>query len=169
MRFCTHWVTSWRCNRLAGPWILLFVVVSLLLSMTASYAQVQLGNARVTSVIGLTGDPGNNDPACVRQDTPPTGTEHWDVRQNHTYRVRLEGVTECSGDTIQVHVFNPFRRVDDPGDCYEPQCLTATRVGDGIYEFDVTFSQLSSKTYYIRYCTSSDCSSGGFWRVAATV
>lgn len=130
-----HHVTSWRCSRHAGIWTALFVVVSLLLSVTASYAQFTLGSARVTSVIGLTGDPDNNNPACVRQDTPPTGTEHWDVRQNHTYRVRLEGVTECSGDTIQVHIFNPFRDVNDPEDCYTPQCLTATRVGDGIYEF----------------------------------
>jgi hypothetical protein len=163
--YCKHWYTSCRCRRLAGVGAKLFVVLSLLLFMTASYAQFQLGTARVTSVVPVN-DPGFPNPACVRQDTPPRGTEYWDVRQGHRYRVRLEGVTECSGDTIQVHVFNPFRRVDDPEDCYRPQCLEATRVGDGIYEFEVEFKDdeddLSSKTYYIRYCTNSDCSAGGF-------
>jgi hypothetical protein len=159
--YCKHWYTSCRCRRLAGVGAKLFVVLSLLLFMTASYAQFQLGTARVTSVVPVN-DPGFPNPACVRQDTPPRGTEHWDVRQDHTYRVRLEGVTECSGDTIQVHIFNPFRRVGDPDDCYAPQCLTATRVGEGIYEFEVNFDNYSSKTYYIRYCTNSDCSAGGF-------
>jgi hypothetical protein len=159
--YCKHWYTSCRCRRLAGVGAKLFVVLSLLLFMTASYAQFQLGNARVTSVVPVN-DPGFPNPACVRQDTPPRGTEYWDVRQDHTYRVRLEGVTECSGDTIQVHIFNPFRRTDDPEDCYAPQCLTATRVGEGIYEFEVNFDNISSKTYYIRYCTNSDCSAGGF-------
>ena len=160
MRFCKHHVTSWRCSHLAGVWIALFVVMSLLSSMTASYAQFVLGNARVTSVIGLTGD--TNNPACVFQETLPTGTEYWNVRQDHTYRVRLEGVSECSGDTIQVYIFNPFRDVNDPEDCYAPQCVTASRVGNGIYEFEVAFDNTASKTYFIRYCTSSDCSAGGF-------
>jgi hypothetical protein len=159
--YCKHWYTSCRCRRLAGVGAKLFVVLSLLLFMTASYAQFQLGTARVTSVVPVN-DPGFPDPACVRQDTPPRGTEYWDVRQDNTYRVRLEGVTECNGDTIQVHIFNPFRRTDDPEDCYAPQCLTATRVGEGIYEFEVNFDNISSKTYYIRYCTNSDCSAGGF-------
>jgi hypothetical protein len=160
-KHCTHWVSSCRCRRLAGVGTKLFVVLSLLLFMTASYAQFQLGNARVTSVVPVN-NRGFPDPACVRQDTPPRGTEYWDVRQDNTYRVRLEGVTECNGDTIQVHIFNPFRRTDDPEDCYAPQCLTATRVGEGIYEFEVNFDNISSKTYYIRYCTNSDCSAGGF-------
>jgi hypothetical protein len=159
--YCKHWYTSCRCRRLAGVGAKLFVVLSLLLFMTASYAQFQLGTARVTSVVPVN-DRGFPDPACVRQDTPPRGTEYWDVRQDNTYRVRLEGVTECNGDTIQVHIFNPFRRTDDPEDCYAPQCLTATRVGEGIYEFEVNFDNISSKTYYIRYCTNSDCSAGGF-------
>ena len=159
--YCKHWYTSCRCRRLAGVGAKLFVVLSLLLFMMASYAQFQLGTARVTSVVPVN-DRGFPDPACVRQDTPPRGTEYWDVRQDNTYRVRLEGVTECNGDTIQVHIFNPFRRIDDPEDCYAPQCLTATRVGEGIYEFEVNFDNISSKTYYIRYCTNSDCSAGGF-------
>jgi hypothetical protein len=49
--YCKHWYTSCRCRRLAGVGAKLFVVLSLLLFMMASYAQFQLGTARVTSVV----------------------------------------------------------------------------------------------------------------------
>ena len=113
-----------------------------------------MGAGRVADVTPLDG-------GCISQDLPPSGTEEWRIQQNHSYLIRLEGVTECSGDTIHVHLFNPFRREDDPEDCYRPKCLPATRVGDGAYQFTVTFDQIEAKSYFIRYCTNADCSSGG--------
>jgi hypothetical protein len=54
--YCKHWYTSCRCRRLAGVGAKLFVVLSLLLSMTASHAQLQQGDAPELE------DPGVNRP-----------------------------------------------------------------------------------------------------------
>jgi hypothetical protein len=146
-------VRACRCR--CPLWVpLLFVMGCLNLLVTMAHAQFTLGTGRVVSVTPLDG-------GCISQDLPPSGTEEWRIQQNHSYLIRLEGVTECSGDTIHVHLFNPFRREDDPDDCYRPKCLPATRVGDGAYQFTVTFAQIEAKSYFIRYCTNADCSSGG--------
>jgi hypothetical protein len=126
-------VRSCRCR--CPSWVpLLFVMGCLNLLVTMAHAQFTLGTGRVVSVTPLDG-------GCISQDLPPSGTEEWRIQQYHSYLIRLEGVTECSGDTIHVHLFNPFRSEDDPDDCYHPQCLPATRVGDGAYQFTVTFDR----------------------------
>jgi hypothetical protein len=148
-------VRACRCR--CPSWVpLLFVMGCLNLLVTMAHAQFTLGTGRVVSVTPLDG-------GCISQDLPPSGTENWNIEQVFLYRVRLENVTECSGDTIHVHLFNPFRSEDDPDDCYHPQCLEATRVGDGAYEFTVQFPAppRQGKRYFIRYCTSADCSAGG--------
>jgi len=146
-------VRACRCR--CPSWVpLLFVMGCLNLLVTMAHAQFTLGTGRVVSVTPLDG-------GCISQDLPPSGTEEWRIQQNHSYLIRLEGVTECSGDTIHVHLFNPFRDENDPEDCYRPKCLPATRVGDGAYQFTVTFDQIEAKSYFIRYCTNADCSSGG--------
>jgi hypothetical protein len=146
-------VRACRCR--CPSWVpLLFVMGCLNLLVTMAHAQFTLGTGRVVSVTPLDG-------GCISQDLPPSGTEEWRIQQNHRYLIRLEGVTECSGDTIHVHLFNPFRDENDPEDCYRPKCLPATRVGDGAYQFTVTFDQIEAKSYFIRYCTNADCSSGG--------
>jgi len=148
-------VRACRCR--CPSWVpLLFVMGCLNLLVTMAHAQFTLGTGRVVSVTPLDG-------GCISQDLPPSGTENWNIEQVFRYRVRLENVTECSGDTIHVHLFNPFRSEDDPDDCYHPQCLEATRVGDGAYEFTVRFPAppRQGKRYFIRYCTSADCSAGG--------
>jgi hypothetical protein len=147
-------VRACRCR--CPSWVpLLFVMGCLNLLVTMAHAQFTLGTGRVVSVTPL------DDGGCISQDLPPSGTEEWRIQQNHSYLIRLEGVTECSGDTIHVHLFNPFRDENDPEDCYRPKCLPATRVGDGAYQFTVTFDQIEAKSYFIRYCTNADCSSGG--------
>jgi hypothetical protein len=148
-------VRACRCR--CPSWVpLLFVMGCLNLLVTMAHAQFTLGTGRVVSVTPLDG-------GCISQELPPSGTENWNIEQVFRYRVRLENVTECSGDTIHVHLFNPFRSEDDPDDCYHPQCLEATRVGDGAYEFTVRFPAppRQGKRYFIRYCTSADCSAGG--------
>jgi hypothetical protein len=143
------------CRCRCPLWVpMLFVIGCLNLLVMTAHAQFTLGTGRVVSVTPLDG-------GCISQELPPSGTENWNIEQVFHYRVRLENVTECSGDTIHVHLFNPFRRVDDPEDCYLPRCLEATRVGDGAYEFTVNFGEVESKIYYIRYCTDADCTTGG--------
>jgi hypothetical protein len=151
----THQGIAGICRCRCPSWVpLLFVMGCLNLLVTMAHAQFTLGTGRVVSVTPLDG-------GCISQDLPPSGTEEWRIQQNHSYLIRLEGVTECSGDTIHVHLFNPFRDENDPEDCYRPKCLPATRVGDGAYQFTVTFDQIEAKSYFIRYCTNADCSSGG--------
>jgi hypothetical protein len=153
----THQGIAGICRCRCPSWVpLLFVMGCLNLLVTMAHAQFTLGTGRVVSVTPLDG-------GCISQELPPSGTEDWNIEQVFRYRVRLENVTECSGDTIHVHLFNPFRSEDDPDDCYHPQCLEATRVGDGAYEFTVQFPAppRQGKRYFIRYCTSADCSAGG--------
>ena len=153
----THQGVAGTCRCRCPSWVpLLFVIGCLNLVAMTAHAQFTLGTGRVVSVTPLDG-------GCLVQDLPPSGAELWNIEQVFAYRVRLEGVTECSGDTIHVHLFNPFRDPNDPEDCYRPQCLPATRVGDGAYEFTVQFPAppRQGKRYFIRYCTNEDCSAGG--------
>ncbi len=152
-----------RCRRwLTGLWFRAVLWGCLCFLMQTANAQFTLGTGRVVSVTPLDG-------GCVSQDLPPSGTEFWNIEQLLHYRVRLENVTECNGDTIHVHLFNPFRDENDPEDAYAPQCVTAQRVGDGVYEFVAHFPLVERagvrlspcKTYFIRYCTNADCTLGG--------
>jgi hypothetical protein len=130
--------------------VLLLMLFSL---FSASYAQFVIGQARVVSVTPSPESP--DDPAgCVRQRLIGQ-TEYWYIQQDRRYTVRLEGV-ECDGEQIQVVLYDPGRTPNDPGECYEPICLTAQRVGEGVYEFTYRFPTISEKGYYVRYCTT-DC------------
>ncbi len=148
--------TICRCTRRGGTGRLRVIGVLLLMLFSlfsASYAQFVIGQARVVSVTPSPESP--DDPAgCVRQRLIGQ-TEYWYIQQDRRYTVRLEGV-ECDGEQIQVVLYDPGRTPNDPGECYEPICLTAQRVGEGVYEFTYRFPTISEKGYYVRYCTT-DC------------
>ena len=148
--------TICRCTRRGGTGRLRVIGVLLLMLFSlfsASYAQFVLGQARVVSVTPSPESP--DDPAgCVRQQLIGQ-TEYWYIQQDRRYTVRLEGV-ECDGEQIQVVLYDPGRIPNDPRECYEPICLTAQRVGEGVYEFTYRFPTISEKGYYVRYCTT-DC------------
>ncbi len=150
--------TNCKCSRRGGTGRLPVIGVLLLMLFSlfsVSYAQFIIGQVRVASVT-----------PAPESDQAPTGcvlqrvigqTEYWYIQQNRRYTVRLEGV-ECNGEEIQVVLYDPFRDPNDPEECYQPICLTATRVDEGVYEFMVRFPpDNSQKGYYIRYCTT-DCS-----------
>lgn len=104
-----------------------------------------LGTARVTSVIGT----GTECP------TGPDGgsVQHYEVSPGGTYVVTLNGVTECSGDTIEVIVL---------GSTTGNQVLTATATGNsGEYQFTITMPDNACLTYPIKYCTVGGSPSTG--------
>ena len=101
-------------------------------------AGANLGTARVTSVVGT----GTECP------TGPDGgsVQHYEVSPGGTYVVTLNGVTECSGDTIEVIVMS-----SSTGN----QPLTAHSTGTpGEYTFTVTMPDNACFTYPIKYCTT---------------
>ncbi|HYV12139.1 MAG TPA: hypothetical protein VE980_14670, partial [Pyrinomonadaceae bacterium] len=90
-----------------------------------------LGTARVTSVVGTGAE-------CP---TGPDGgsVQHYEVSAGGTYVVTLNGVSECSGDTIQVIVMS-----SSTGN----QVLTANSTGTaGEYQFTITMSDNACFTY----------------------
>src|ERR1041385_141139 len=90
-----------------------------------------LGTARVTSVVGT----GTECP------TGPDGgsVQHYEVSPGGTYVVTLNGVSECSGDTIQVIVMSSST---------SNQVLTANSTGAaGEYQFTITMSADACFTY----------------------
>src|ERR1043165_3674072 len=96
-----------------------------------------LGTARVTSVVGT----GTECP------TGPDGqsVQHYEVSPGGSYDVTLSGVTECSGDTIEVIVMS-----SSTGN----MVLTAHATGNtGEYQFTVTMPDNACLTYPIKYCT----------------
>ncbi len=105
-----------------------------------------LGSGRVFSVLPLDG-------GCVfDDDQPASSVEHWDVVQGKTYRVTLTNVTDCANGgtdaTIKVNV-----KSSNTGN----QCLDATKVDTGKYQFDVRMPSNACFTYPIVYCASSTC------------
>jgi hypothetical protein len=104
-----------------------------------------LGTARVTSVTGT-------DTECP---TGPDGqsVQHYEVQAGGTYVVTLSGVTECSGDTIEVIVMS-----SSTGN----QTLTASATGNtGEYQFTVTMPDNACLTFPIKYCTVGGSTSTG--------
>jgi len=104
-----------------------------------------LGTARVTSVVGT----GTECP------TGPDGqsVQHYEVQAGGTYDVTLSGVTECSGDSIEVIVMS-----SSTGN----QTLTAHATGNtGEYQFTVTLPDNACFTYPIKYCTVGGSPSTG--------
>lgn len=113
--------------------------------VTPVEAGANLGTARVTSVVGT----GTECP------TGPDGNsvQHYEVQAGGTYVVTLNGVTECSGDTIQVIVMS-----SSTGN----QVLDAHTTGTaGEYTFTVTMPDNSCLTYPIKYCTTDGSPSTG--------
>jgi len=108
-------------------------------------AGANLGTARVTSVVGT----GTECP------TGPDGgsVQHYEVSPGGTYVVTLNGVSECSGDTIQVIVMS-----SSTGN----QVLTANATGTaGEYTFTITMPDNACLTYPIKYCTTDGSPSTG--------
>jgi len=106
--------------------------------VTPVEAGANLGTARVTSVVGT----GTECP------TGPDGNsvQHYEVSAGGTYVVTLNGVTECSGDTIQVIVMS-----SSTGN----QVLDAHTTGTaGEYTFTITMADNACFTYPIKYCTT---------------
>lgn len=104
-----------------------------------------LGTARVTSVVGT----GTECP------TGPDGqsVQHYEVSPGGTYDVTLSGVTECSGDAIEVIVMS-----SSTGN----MVLTAHATGNtGEYVFTVTMPDNACLTYPIKYCTVGGSPSTG--------
>src|SRR5262245_63298160 len=109
----------------------------------APSAAQTVGAARVTNVVGTNG-------GCVFQDSVPTNAvESWDVEQGKTYVITLSNVTDAAGGgtaaTMQVIVKN--------GSTID-QCLTATRVSNGVYTFTITMPVNACNTAPIQYGTS---------------
>jgi hypothetical protein len=105
-----------------------------------------LGAARVTSVIGT----GSECP------TGPDGStvQHYEVSPGGTYVVTLNGVSECSGDTIEVIVMSSSTPPN--------QVLQAHATGNpGEYEFTITMPDNACFTYPIKYCTTDGSPSTG--------
>lgn len=108
-------------------------------------AGANLGTARVTSVVGT----GTECP------TGPDGgsVQHYEVSPGGTYVVTLNGVSECSGDTIQVIVMS-----SSTGN----QILDAHTTGTaGEYTFTITMPDNACFTYPIKYCTTDGKTSTG--------
>jgi len=105
-----------------------------------------LGTARVTSVVGT----GTECP------TGPDGgsVQHYEVSPGGTYVVTLNGVSECSGDTIEVIVMSSSTPPN--------QVLTAHATGTpGEYTFTITMPDNACFTYPIKYCTTGGSPSTG--------
>ena len=133
-----------------------FIIVCLLvlaLIMSTVGARVEagggdpanLGTARVTSVVGT----GSECP------TGPDGdkVQSYEVSPGGTYVVTLNGVSECSGDTIGVLVMS-----SSTGNLP----LTANATGNpGEYQFTVTLPDNACLTYPIKYCTTNGSPSTG--------
>ncbi|MFM7295732.1 MAG: HYR domain-containing protein, partial [Planctomycetota bacterium] len=102
-----------------------------------------LGSGRVASVTPTTG-------GCVQQSLPPvTGTELWYVEEYESYRIRLTNVTDVgaggTAPTIQV-IVNSQNTAS--------QCVTATRISTGVYEFVTDMPPNACEGYGILYGTS---------------
>ena len=113
-----------------------------------------LGSGRVASVTPVTG-------GCVQQALPPvTGTELWYVEEYESYRVRLTNVTDvgAGGTAASIQVIVNSQNTAS-------QCVTATRISTGVYEFITDMPPNACEGYGILYGTTG-CASTPAARVA---
>src|SRR5262249_39495246 len=93
-----------------------------------------------------------NGTGCAVWDQDGSGVVHWDVQQGQSYKVTLVNVTDCGNGgtdaTTQVEVKNTT---------LGNQSLTANRVSDGVYTFDVTMPANACNTFPIFYCIGGSC------------
>jgi hypothetical protein len=115
-----------------------------------------LGSGRVASVTPVTS-------GCVQQALPPvTGTELWYVEEYESYRVRLTNVTDvgAGGTAASIEVIVNSQNTAS-------QCVTATRISTGVYEFITDMPPNACEGYGILYGTTG-CASTPAARAAAT-
>lgn len=113
--------------------------VLLLFAAARTNAGQACGTASISSVVGT---------GCV-QSTTAGQNQFWDIAEGGTYTITLSGVTECTGDTINVIVHS-----SSLGNI----CTTATGSG-GTYTFTYTAPANGCFTEVIEYCTT-DCQPG---------
>ena len=105
-------------------------------------------NARLVSVVPVDG-------GCLAGPTGPA-VQAWDVQPGRTYRLRLEGVWECTGGgtaaTLDVRVNSTSSGNTD---------AVAVQVAAGTYEFDFTMPANCVCTFPLFYCTSPGAANTG--------
>src|SRR5262245_26453838 len=102
-----------------------------------------VGAARITNVVGTDG-------GCVFKDSLPTSAvESWDVEQGKTYVVTLSNVTDAASNGTAA-TMEVIAKSGSTGN----QCLTATKVSTGVYQFTITMPVNACNTYPIQYGTS---------------
>lgn len=116
-------------------------LAAVLLLLVAVLPAPARANARLTAVTPLDG-------GCVSGPVGPN-VEAWDVLPGATYRVRLEGVTDCAsgGTDASLNVLLMNSALGNT-----PR--VATYVAPGVYEFTFEMPKNACDTTPIRYCTA---------------
>jgi hypothetical protein len=123
-----------------------FTIVFILALIAAPV--VGMAGARLISVVPV-------GTGCVSGPTGPA-VQAWDIEPGETYTVTIDTVVECANGgtdaTLNVRVNSSSSGNVD---------LVATKVADGVYEFDVTLPTDAICTFPIFYCTTPGSNNTG--------
>lgn len=121
----------------------ILAAVCALLVLPATVFALDKGTGRLVSVTPVDG-------GCISGPTGST-TEAWDIQPGYTYKLTIDGVTECANGgtdpTLNVRVNSSI-----PG--YEYVDIVATYVSPGVYEFNYFLPAEAWCTLPILYCTT---------------